>query len=285
MLVSTFPSTHFSWKGYNEAARNDPGVLFSELTLKNSNGTSVESSQQIQPVCHFIPTILQPFQWSSFHKAASTIFLSSAVLLDPEHIPNHHDEQESAFYLFVYHLLRYTKHNQLHNMDSYMDMFDTADEDISLRTIGKLKWHFLKIGVNDLVFDGRPLLTKLIKDLALMFSVRYESPPDGALLDFFKSEAGAQSSANPIIRMQKLDRWFWVDALREYLDSEEFRQPEHDLAVWSRIAVLARNGGDLGESVWISVGFLLYELLITLIRWSSLSFEKILAGHVIVAIW
>lgn len=155
--------------------------------------------------------------------------MSSAILIDQdEHHPNYLDDQESAFYVLLYYLLLYTKHNQLRKLRNIMKIFDVPSDDTG-HIIGIYKTNFLRERVNDLVFDDNPLLTNLVQELALMFHVRYERRPDEMLLEFYKSETGAKSSQNTIIRQQKLDKYLWIESMQECL-KDRSRWPENDVA-------------------------------------------------------
>lgn len=93
-----------------------------------------------------------------------------------------------------------------------MDIFEGAG--YTDRTKGIYKIDLLTTAVNDLVFTDRPLLNQIVRELATLLSVRYESPPDKILLAFFESEAGAKSTPNPIIRRRNLDQWLWLETMQ-----------------------------------------------------------------------
>ena len=109
--------------------------------------------------------------------------MSAKLLSEPHSNQGIEDDRESAFYVLLYLGLLYTKHSQvLHELESYMEIFDYVTfANNNVAKGGDLKSNFLVTHghADALNFDCHPM-DNLIRDLRNTFSVRYEAPPSEA---------------------------------------------------------------------------------------------------------
>jgi hypothetical protein len=172
-------------------------------------------------------------------------FISAALLRNPQRIQTIEDDRESAIHVLTWVALRYTKHNKLAKLSSYLKIYDEVDCDESdgLATGGQSKGDNFSNSKTFPTFASDPL-NRLLIVARKTFSARYgEAYPDDETQQ--AKDDVAEAEANPamdaakyrrlapyiyISRLEALKKPNWlVEVFNEHLESDDW--PAYDKAV------------------------------------------------------
>jgi hypothetical protein len=107
-------------------------------------------------------------------------FISARLLITPDLLHELADDRESAFWVLLWVVLRYTKHNlSPAKLAKRLKMFDEADWECGKWSGGDEKAHVLRQArpFENIQFAERPALPELLRDLVRILSVRYKEKP------------------------------------------------------------------------------------------------------------
>lgn len=169
-------------------------------------------------------------------------FISSELLRDPQRIQTIEDDRESAIHVLTWLVLRYTKHDKLAKLSSYLAIYDEVDlyESEVIATGG------LRKGDN---FSGKAFptfisdpLNRLLTEVRETFSFRYQSRQYSPgevqqAIDFMTSRTPINPSNAHLVGayfygsgMESLKRPNWlVEVFNKHLESDDW--PSYDKAV------------------------------------------------------
>ena len=169
-------------------------------------------------------------------------FISAALLRNPQRLQTIEDDRESAIHLLTWLALRYTKHDELDDLNTYLTMYDEVDRRKSkgIATGGRAKGNLFFGQLPTFASDP---LNRLI-EVRRTFSARYgETYPDDVTQQ--AKDLVAQAEANPamdptmyyqlapyiyISRLEALRKRNWlVEVFNKHLESDDW--PTCDKAV------------------------------------------------------
>jgi hypothetical protein len=156
--------------------------------------------------------------------------MSAQLLASPDSVHRMEDDRESAFHVLLWIAMRYSSSHVLvqtpssaaqdtphTDMRAHIRQFDEAyiDDGGTVRG-GSLKRDLFayKNSLSKLMFDGRPQLGALLKELAAVFTVRYGQPPQPDELEALDIQEAliAENSNSPSLDRLKFIR----DSLAAY---------------------------------------------------------------------
>ena len=167
-------------------------------------------------------------------------FISAALLRNPQRLQTIEDDRESAIHLLTWLALRYTKHDELDDLNTYLTMYDEVDRRKSkgIATGGRAKGNLFFGQLPTFASDP---LNQLLIEVRETFSARYgETYPDDVTQK--AKDLVARAEANPVMdltmwgpyiyisRLEALKKPNWlVEVFNKHLESDDW--PACDKAV------------------------------------------------------